>query len=603
MLIFITLIPLTILEIYQIKSNFTESINRELDTSQDYCEAISNTFVNYIDKIWTNEFSIGQSISLNQGWSEEDIEAYLKKVFSDEEDILSYTWIKPNGDVVASTSTYAKGKNLIDREYMQEILNGKVKVLSNLRVTIDRKNLVIPVARAIKHGDELKGVIVANIDVYKLYKIFPTKRIGEMSKYGIIDKNGRIVYRNGSSDLPFEKRLIPKSSFGWIALKGEIVRYASKISDYDGTERMGVEYPIKEFGWSCYATSSVSEVTGMHLQRIRQSLILLLIICTVSFIMAFLIGKQHIYSMNRLINSSTQTLDVNVSYNTNKNTFDEYDEVAKVFDRVKEDFNRRINEVEEYNNLKAQFLATMSHELKTPLNIILGCVQLMERQVEDSKPSNKYLKMLRQNSYRLLRLINNFIDINKMEVDNVSLNLINDDIIRVVEDISMSVVEYTNLKSIEFVFDTEVEEKYMAFDPDKMERILLNLLSNAIKFTESGGSITVTIKDMGEAVGITVKDSGIGIPKDMQERIFERFVQVDNTLRRRAEGSGIGLSLVRSLVELHGGKITVCSELGKGSEFSIELPAKIVEKLPGENIEKSLANVERIKIEFSDIYM
>ncbi|GFZ32049.1 hypothetical protein CSC2_25750 [Clostridium zeae] len=601
-LIFITLIPLTFLVVYEIKSNFTSSINQELNSSQDYCEAISSSFTNYITKVWTNQYSIGLSMALNKEWTQSDVEQFMNAVLPYDNGIFSYTWLKPNGDVVTSTSAGVRGKNISDRDYVQAIMQGKDKVIGDLRYASNGYDLIIPVARAIRVNGELQGIIISNIDIKRLDSVLPATRTGKSSKYGLIDKNGRIVYANDSKWLSYEQRMIPQNSNAWKALKGEVSRYSYKISDLDGTKQVGVDYPIKDIGWSCYATSPISEITGSEIKRVKNDLMALILVYIVSFIIAFLIGRQHIYSINKIKDATNKALYKDKNYKVDSNRVDEYEEVVDAFNQITEGYNQKINEVEEYSNLKANFMATMSHELKTPLNIILGCVQLMEIQVIENDAFKKYLKILKQNSFRLLRLINNFIDINKIEVENLTLDLSNDDIIRVIEDISMSIVEYTNLKNIEIIFDTEVEEKYMAFDHDKIERILLNLLSNSIKFTEAGGFIMINIYDKDDCIVVSVKDNGIGIPKEMQDKIFDRFVQVDSTLRRRAEGSGIGLSLVKSLVELHEGRISVKSELGKGSEFIIELPIKQVEKKQKASIEGSLSNVEKIKIEFSDIY-
>lgn len=132
------------------------------------------------------------------------------------------------------------------------------------------------------------------------------------------------------------------------------------------------------------------------------------------------------------------------------------------------------------------------------------------------------------------------------------------------------------------------------------------MLSNAIKFTEAGGSIEVNIYDKNEYILISVKDTGIGIPEDMCEKIFDKFTQVDTSFRRNAEGSGIGLSLVKSLVELHGGKVTVKSEMGVGSEFTIMLPVKLIESESNtyKDEDKNISDKEqKAEIEFSDIYL
>ena len=283
----------------------------------------------------------------------------------------------------------------------------------------------------------------------------------------------------------------------------------------------------------------------------------------------------------------------------------------KQLQKTLEENKRLLEETIEYDRLKTEFFSTISHELKTPLNIILSAMQLMDSSFSKDETCKyhmklkKYTTMSKQNCYRLLRLINNLIDITRLDTGFMKTNLKNYNIVSVIEEITLSVVEYAENKGVSLIFDTDVEEKIMACDADKIERVMLNVLSNAIKFSEKGGHIEVYLHDKGESVLITVKDTGIGIPKEKLDIIFERFRQVDASLTRKAEGSGIGLSLVKALVEAHGGKITVESEVGKGSKFTIELPAKLSED-NGFSIQDIVvnkdANVERISIEFSDIY-
>ncbi len=275
-----------------------------------------------------------------------------------------------------------------------------------------------------------------------------------------------------------------------------------------------------------------------------------------------------------------------------------------------EEEERQLREALEHDRLKTEFFSTISHELKTPLNIILGVIQLILDMGEDFQSnisvggSKKYIRMMKQNCYRLLRLINNLIDITKLDTGFMYMNSHNYNIVGMVEDICISVGGFVEASGLELVFDTEIEEKYMACDADKVERILLNLLSNAIKFSKPSGKIEVNIYDRDSHIIISIKDSGLGIPEDMREKIFERFRQVDSAQHKPKEGSGIGLSLVKALVEAHNGKIHVRSKSGEGSEFIIELPVvTIKEEVYKEAAAKLQDNVERINIEFSDIYV
>ncbi len=260
-------------------------------------------------------------------------------------------------------------------------------------------------------------------------------------------------------------------------------------------------------------------------------------------------------------------------------------------------------------NLRSEFFATVSHELRTPLNIILATLQLIDSENQHMQSvfpnQNKYHKIMCQNAYRLLKLINNIIDSTKIEDGYFSIKLGNYNIVSLVESIAGSTIDYMKSKDIDFIFDTEIEEEYIACDPDLIERIVLNLLSNSIKYCnpEVKGIICVNISLEEDFVVLHVQDNGIGIPAEKLEVIFKRFIQVDNALSQKKEGSGIGLSLVKSLVEMHNGSIHVKSQLNKGSEFIIKLPRKIIPNQDLEEVSEKLLNhsINKLNIEFSDI--
>lgn len=283
-------------------------------------------------------------------------------------------------------------------------------------------------------------------------------------------------------------------------------------------------------------------------------------------------------------------------------------EVVEIVIDVTEEIKAN-HHIEKVLKIQEEFLANISHELKTPLNVIFSTTQLFDLYLKkDSLINNKdkmskYIDTMRQNCYRLLKLISNIVDLSKVESGFFELNMSNENIISVVEDTVQSVSEYVQSKELSIIFDTDTEEKIIACDPNKIERIILNLISNAIKFSNPGNEIYVKILNKNDVVEISVKDSGIGIDKKYMDTIFEKFRQVDKSFTRNAEGSGIGLCLVKSIVELHGGKISVESKLGEGSKFKIELPSRTIAN--SSNIHQNKPqnkNVEMINVEFSDIY-
>lgn len=258
--------------------------------------------------------------------------------------------------------------------------------------------------------------------------------------------------------------------------------------------------------------------------------------------------------------------------------------------------------------MKDEFITLITHEFKTPINVIYSAIQLIEHMYINDIPKSvkNLIGSIKRNTFRQLRLVNNLLDITKLKSDQFKLNLKNVDLVVMTKLITESIKIYANQKKINLDFKSNIDSINTALDDEKYERVILNLLSNAIKFTPEGGSITVQVEEnkKDKTITIAVCDTGIGIPKEKHKKIFHRFGQVENNLSRQAEGSGIGLALVKMLIIILEGKIEVDSEVGVGSKFIITLPIKeeIVEE------EKCLFQcadnrlVNAINVEFSDIY-
>lgn len=264
----------------------------------------------------------------------------------------------------------------------------------------------------------------------------------------------------------------------------------------------------------------------------------------------------------------------------------------------------------EYDKVKTEFFANISHELKTPLNIIIGTLQLFDM-ILRSQNSNvgfdkltKYTTIMRQNCFRLLRMLSNLIYVTEIDSGIVGMHIQNNNLAQIINNIMPAAERFIESKGVQLELSIGSASLETACDYDKIERVLLNLLSNAVKFTEKGGRISISLYKRNDCAFISVKDTGIGIPDEMKQIIFQRFKQVDKSFTRKCEGSGIGLFLVKSLVEMHRGSVEVRSEYGKGSEFIVRLPLSVID-----NDEISVAAgetaglwVERVNIEFSDIY-
>ena len=235
---------------------------------------------------------------------------------------------------------------------------------------------------------------------------------------------------------------------------------------------------------------------------------------------------------------------------------------------------KRLIELEKHKN---NYFVNLSHELRTPLNVILSIEQLLtsfnkaEIQISKEKMS-EYMNTLKGNSKRLLNLINNIIDTSKIDSGFYRLNKEEVNIVTLVEDTALSMVNLAEVNGLKIIIDPEIEEVFIECDKLDIERCIINLIGNAIKFTSEGGTITISISELHKKVRISVKDTGVGIDEKYHNAIFDRFGQVYSESSEEFGGSGLGLTLTRNLINLHGGEISVVSEKGKGSEFIIILP-------------------------------
>lgn len=284
-------------------------------------------------------------------------------------------------------------------------------------------------------------------------------------------------------------------------------------------------------------------------------------------------------------------------------------------DFIKERLSKLTKEqlIDEYFNLldkktlQEDFILNISHDLRSPLNVILSILQCYKYSMDNPEKMEEYLDSIKRNGYKILKLVNNLIDSTKLDRNHYELKKENVDIISLIEWNISNIDKYAHQKDISLVFDTNVEECIMAVDIEAMDRIIVNLISNAVKFSSKESSIYINALKKNKTITISVKDQGIGIPLEEQKDIFNRFVQSSKNNKNEYAGSGIGLDLVKRLVNAHNGIIDVVSKENCGSEFRVKLPITTLDEESNNKKENNYLQtqdkVEVLEVEFSDIYL
>lgn len=271
------------------------------------------------------------------------------------------------------------------------------------------------------------------------------------------------------------------------------------------------------------------------------------------------------------------------------------------------DITNRTNYVINKKENREKFFSFMSHEIKNPLNMILATMQLMEKKVEKNiYPEDilRHLDLIKRNSFRIMKIVNELTSKSKMELGYEDFNPTNQDIVCFIEDICESARDFVDINDAEIIFDTDEEEIIVGFDSEKIEKIVINLISNSLKFRKKeGAKILVSLNHDDEFIYITVKDNGIGISEENMDKIFKIYERVNDNRSIIKEGTGIGLSLVKSFANLHDGSISVKSKVGVGSEFIVKIANKLVDNditLNSYSISKE-ERIQNIAVAFSDL--
>lgn len=481
-------------------------------------------------------------------------------------------------DVTKGFQYFNMDANLIVTEYLPGFRVLRGEKISEYRVMVKKNNIVkyfevngTPIYD--KEGNFVVGIVYC-YDITK--KVNDERTLLKKTQYDFFNK---IIE---SLDLPFVRLSYPDLNFIDINQKGYY--YLRKLRP-----------EIK-----CLDDVKKTKFSTIFSQQDK--------LCVLRSIKEMEHKKEKSYSRYKKVIISGEEMFVHMLYQPMIGVNGEILEIIGIAIDVTEEIKANKN-MEKSLKWQEEIFSNLSHELKTPLNVIFSAAQLFELYLKNNLLNENKAKIsnsiysIKQNCYRLSRLLSNIVDMSKIESGYFKLDLYNENIIEVIEDIVQSSSKYVEGKGLSITFDTNVEEKIIAFDYQKIKRAILNLISNAIKFSRPGGEIYVDVIDKGHTVEIYISDNGIGIEKNNQNHIFSIFNKVDKSFTRNAEGSGMGLCIVKSIVELHGGRITVESEIEKGSKFKIELPVSTVKNKNDINKNKVLhSNDEMISMEFSDIY-
>jgi signal transduction histidine kinase len=461
------------------------------------------------------------------------------------------------------------------------------------------------------------GVTIAEVNLKFIWDVVSRIRVGHTGYAFVVDQRGQLVahpdlalvlQRADLSELPQVRAALAGGSGAAEDVVGR---------DPQGRQVLTARAASDPPGWSVFVDQPVQEAFQPVYASVLRSILLLLIGLGLSAVASFVLARRMVRPIQALQAGAARVGAGALDQRIEVRTGDELEALAETFNAMSarlqasyagleqkveartRDLARALSELEAANHHKSAFLATMSHELRTPLNAIIGFAELLSDHLvgELNDRQARYVGHIITSGRHLLSLINDILDLSKVEAGRMELEVQPFALAETLEAGLLIVREGAHRRRITLSLDVDPAVGMVMADERKVKQVLFNLLSNAVKFTPEGGTIQVSgrsIESAGE-VQVLVRDSGIGIAPAEQERIFEPFIQGGQSPERAQEGTGLGLALARSFVELHGGRIWVESDLGKGSTFGFALPVRPPQAATadpdGEAAEPGLAHV------------
>ena len=376
-----------------------------------------------------------------------------------------------------------------------------------------------------------------------------------------IDADGTVLFDNAVNANEMENHMEREEIKEALADGyGESVRYSNTLSDKQ------LYSAIRLSDGSVIRLSSVQMAVWTLLMGFAQPIcFVILIALALSFVLASRLTKRILTPINSIDpDDPLQHIDE-----------EEYKEIAPLLRRIQsqnEQLKRDQKEIEKAALIRQEFTANVSHELKTPLHAISGYAELLENEMVKEEDIKPFAGKIREESTRMTKLVEDIIDLTKLDNGGVEMKWEDCDLYRIAENAVDSLEAPATALDVEVTVDGS--EAPIRAIPQLLYSIVYNLCDNGIKYNHSGGKVEVDVQQTPHNTVLRVKDTGIGIPEESRERIFERFYRVDKSLSKEVGGTGLGLSIVKHAVLVHGGKIKVNSEVGKGTEFIVSLPNK-----------------------------
>lgn len=615
---------------------------------EDNLSSISKNKVRFID-FWLKEHSkIIQSFAQSQdilSANPQIIQSSIQNFNKIHNDFSAVSFINEQG-ISIYNSRYSSTVNVSDRDYFQAAKNKKDYISDAIISRYNESPIIVISSPVIKNG-LFAGAVIGVVDLNEISSILSSSGIDDITNSFIIDRSGNIIVKSKSSNLEFKNIKDTINVSNNISIENIIGRAFKDgfiVESFDNNNILESYSMLPHKGWLLVNEIDISHnINTIKQNSLKVGLLTSLLITLLSIPFILYLSKKLSTPINNIANMVYELSAGNFEKRIDFSSHNEVGILASSFNAMAEklqstytelkeriaDLNSQKEEIElknikleqvievnktilnqleeknkqleQANRLKAEFLANMTHEFRTPMNSIIGYTEMIldGNDGEINEEQKKDLVIILKSAEKLLGIINDILDLSKLEAGKMNYSIKKFNIIEEILGLIENIKGMSQTKGIDLIFEYQEGLPDIYSDPNKINHIVSNLLSNAVKFTDSGSIKVLVSLENEKNINITVSDTGIGIPEDELSSIFDEFRQLDGSSTRKYEGTGLGLTIAKGLVEGLGGTIEVTSQVGVGSTFVIKIPisksACVIEerRAPSETMEIKLPDPDK----------
>lgn len=431
-------------------------------------------------------------------------------------------------------------------------------------------------------GKEMADILsnyIKDEDFEKVNELVDNFNKVNISHMWIIDKNNNII--GGTNELNHDDEICPNTNQVERALNGEEV-YNKGIIKYVNEPVLSVALPIyagDKIEGAIFVCNPLSDIINSIMQAFKIVIFAGVIAIFISVFVSYFISMSIIKPIKKITDISLEISKGNFSNKVPIYSLDEIGKLAETFnymmvtlDKTMSDLEDEKNKMSKLEKAQRQFVANASHEIRTPLTSVRGYVEaILDGVIKDKEEERRHLSIILKETLRMHRLVNSLLDLSRIESGQIKVNKKKLNISEVINRTVMKLKPIIEDQEIKLVLDISKNLPMVWGDDDLIEQVIINYITNAVRFTPAGGSIIIMAEQNNNEVYVHTIDTGVGISVEELNKVWGRFYKIDKTRKLSKEGAGLGLSLVKEIIELLGGRTWVESELGKGSNFGFSL--------------------------------